>query len=61
MFFNTITVCDWNNDAATTYGELRAVIEKSGKIINDLDQRIATHVISRRMTIVTNDRSFRLV
>ena len=60
-FLNTITICDWDSDAAATYGELRAAMEKRGKVMGDLDQLIAAHAISRRTTIVTNDRAFRMV
>lgn len=60
-FLNTITICDWDSDAASTYGELRAAMEKKGKVMGDLDQLIAAHAISRGTTIVTNDRAFRMV
>ena len=60
-FLKTITICDWDSEAAATYGELRAAMEKRGKVMGDLDQLIAPHAISRRTTIVTNDRAFRLV
>ena len=50
-----------DSDATATYGELRAAMEKRGKVMGDLDQLIAPHAISRRTTIVTNDRAFRMV
>lgn len=60
-FLKTITICDWDSDAAATYGELRAAMEKKGKVMGDLDQLIAAHALSRGTTIVTNDRAFRMV
>lgn len=60
-FLKTITICDWDNAAAATYGELRAAMEKKGKVMGDLDQLIAAHAISRGTTIVTNDRAFGMV
>ncbi|MFY9994250.1 MAG: type II toxin-antitoxin system VapC family toxin [Leclercia sp.] len=60
-FLKTITICDWNSDAAATYGKLRAEMEKRGKVMGDLDQLIAAHAISRGTTIVTNDRAFGMV
>ena len=60
-FLKTITICDWDSAAAATYGELRAAMEKKGKVMGDLDQLIAAHAISRGTTIVTNDRAFGMV
>lgn len=60
-FLKTITICDWDSEAAATYGELRAAMEKKGKVMGDLDQLIAAHAISRGTTIVTNDRAFGMV
>lgn len=60
-FLKTITICAWDSEAAATYGELRAAMEKKGKVMGDLDQLIAAHAISRGTTIVTNDRAFGLV
>ena len=60
-FLKTITICDWDSEAAATYGELRAAMEKRGKVMGDLDQLIAAHAISRGTTIVTNDRAFEMV
>lgn len=58
-FLNTITICDWDSDAAATYGELRATLEKKGKVMGDLDQLIAAHAISREqqslLTIVHSE------
>lgn len=60
-FFKTITICAWDSEAAATYGELRAAMEKKGKVMGDLDQLIAAHAISRGTTIVTNDHAFGMV
>ncbi|MEP9246889.1 type II toxin-antitoxin system VapC family toxin (plasmid) [Enterobacter hormaechei] len=60
-FLKTITVCAWDSEAAATYGELRAVMEKKGNVMGDLDQLIAAHAISRGTTIVTNDHAFGMV
>ncbi|WP_288788850.1 type II toxin-antitoxin system VapC family toxin [uncultured Enterobacter sp.] len=57
----TITICAWDSEAAATYGELRAAMEKKGKVMGDLDQLIAAHAISRGTTIVTNDHAFGMV
>ena len=60
-FLDTITICAWDSEAAATYGELRAAMEKKGNVMGDLDQLIAAHAISRGTTIVTNDHAFGMV
>ena len=60
-FLKTITVCAWDSEAAAIYGELRAAMEKKGKVMGDLDQLIAAHAISQGTTIVTNDHAFGMV
>ncbi|SCZ41121.1 type II toxin-antitoxin system VapC family toxin [Enterobacter hormaechei] len=60
-FLKTITICAWDSEAAATYGELRAAMEKKGKVMGDLDQLIAAHAVSRGTTIVTNDHAFGMV
>ncbi|WP_333852620.1 type II toxin-antitoxin system VapC family toxin [Leclercia sp.] len=60
-FLKTITVCDWDSDAAAIYGTLRAEMEKKGKVMGDLDQLIAAHAISRGTTMITNDQAFAMV
>ena len=60
-FLSTITICDWDSDAAAIYGKLRAEMEKRGKVMGDLDQLIAAHALSLGTTIVTNDRAFGMV
>lgn len=36
-FLNTVTVCDWDREAAESYGTLRASMEKEGKVMGALD------------------------
>ena len=60
-FLSTITIYDWDSDAAAAYGKLRAEMETRGKVMADLDQLIAAHAISRGTTIVTNDQAFAMV
>ncbi|OTA19186.1 twitching motility protein PilT [Xenorhabdus beddingii] len=58
---DSITVYDWDQNAAKTYGMLRASMEKSGRIMGTMNQLIAAHALSREVTIVTNDLAFRMV
>jgi len=60
-FLETVTVCDWDREAAESYGTLRASMEKEGKVMGALDQLLAAHAVSRGATFVTNDRAFGMV
>lgn len=60
-FLNTVTVFDWDREAAESYGRLRASMEKEGKVMGALDQLLAAHAVSRGATFVTNDRAFAMV
>ncbi|OTA17953.1 twitching motility protein PilT [Xenorhabdus vietnamensis] len=61
MFIDSITVYDWDKDAAKTYGELRASMEQTGRVMGTMDQMIAAHALSKKLTIVTSDSAFGMV
>jgi tRNA(fMet)-specific endonuclease VapC len=51
-----------NLDAAQTYGEVRAALEKKGTPIGPLHTQIAAHAIALDLTLVTNNlREFKRV
>lgn len=60
-FLDTVSVYAWDSEAAKSYGQLRAVMEKKGKVMGHLDQLIAAHALSRNATIVTSDQAFTMV
>ncbi|NHB95903.1 type II toxin-antitoxin system VapC family toxin [Photorhabdus stackebrandtii] len=60
-FLDSIKVYDWDSEAAASYGTLRAAMEKKGKVMGALDQLIAAHALSRRITMVTNDKAFSMI
>ena len=60
-FLETVSVYPWDSEAAKTYGQLRAAMEKKGKVMGQLDQLIAAHALSRNATMVTSDRAFAMV
>lgn len=60
-FLDSVTIYDWDSDAAACYGALRASMEKKGKIMGSMDQLIASHALSRKITIVSNDHAFAMV
>lgn len=60
-FLDTVSVYAWDSEAAKSYGQLRAAMEKKGKVMGHLDQLIAAHALSRNATIVTSDQAFTMV
>jgi tRNA(fMet)-specific endonuclease VapC len=60
-FLETVSVYAWDSEAAKSYGQLRAAMEKKGKVLGHLDQLIAAHALSRNATIITSDRAFTMV
>lgn len=50
------------DDAPKIYGEVRAALEKQGKLIGSNDLWIAAHALASKLTVVTNnEREFRRV
>lgn len=60
-FLDSVTIYDWDSHAAACYGVLRATMEKKGKIMGTMDQLIASHALSRKVTLVSNDHAFAMV
>ena len=52
----------WDDDAARHYADVRAVLERAGKPMGNLDLMIAAHARAQQAVLVTNnDRHFRNV
>jgi len=58
QFLLGVTIFPWDSDAATQYGELRAVLEREGRLMGSLDMMIAAHTLALGLTLITNDRAF---
>lgn len=57
-----IPVEDLNSDAAEAYGEVRATLEKQGRLIGNNDLWIAAHAMALDLTLTTNnEREFRRI
>jgi tRNA(fMet)-specific endonuclease VapC len=50
-----IKVLDWPAEAATSYGEIRARLEASGRSIGAMDLLIAAHAIHEKAILVTRN------
>jgi tRNA(fMet)-specific endonuclease VapC len=55
QFLVPLNILDFDYDAATAYGEVRAYLEAQGTPIGSLDTLIAAHALSRNLTLVTNN------
>jgi tRNA(fMet)-specific endonuclease VapC len=56
--FNKLRVLHWGSDEALVYGDLRAKLERAGKVLGNLDMLIAAHAVSTNATLVTRDKTF---
>ncbi len=54
-FLLPIDILSWDESAAKSTGEIRAVLEKSGKVIGPYDLQIAGQALSLNLTLVTNN------
>lgn len=55
MFPSGIRILHFDDVAATTYGKIRATLEKKSTPIGPLDTQIAAHAMLQGMTLVTNN------
>jgi len=58
ILFGRLRILPWTSEEALVYGDLRAKLERSGKVLGNLDMLIAAHAISANATLVTRDKTF---
>jgi tRNA(fMet)-specific endonuclease VapC len=54
-FLAPLEIFPFNGEAAYRYGQIRAFLEKGGKLIGATDMLIGAHAVSASMTLVTNN------
>lgn len=54
-FIAPIEILNFNDTAAKKFGEIRALLERTGKVIGPFDLQIAAHALSEELTLVTNN------
>lgn len=57
-FFRRVAILPWDSDAAQQYGQLRAMLEREGQPMGNLDAMIGAHALALDAILVTNDRAF---
>jgi tRNA(fMet)-specific endonuclease VapC len=55
LFLAPFTVVEFDREAATAYGSIRAHLEAQGMPIGSLDNLVAAHALSLGLTLVTNN------
>ncbi len=60
-FLLRLTILPWDEDSAYHYASLRAVLERQGNPMGNMDIMIAAHALANRITLVSNDVAFRKV
>ena len=54
-FLSVIEVVDFDDEAAQTYGQVRANLERKGAVIGNMDMLIAGHAKSKGYILITNN------
>ncbi len=60
-FLKYVDIYPWTSAAAREYAELRALIEREGRPLGNLDLMIAAHALALGTVLVSSDRVFRRV
>ena len=55
QFLLPLELVNFDESAATVYGQIRAGLEREGKIIGSMDMLIAAHALSLNTILVTNN------
>jgi tRNA(fMet)-specific endonuclease VapC len=54
-YLDRLAILDWTDQVSGHYARIRSELEHSGKPIGNMDLLIASHAVSLRMTLVTNN------
>ena len=60
-FLLRVEVLPWGSEAAQHYARIRALLEREGEPMGNLDLLIAAQALAMDVILVTNDRVFRRV
>jgi tRNA(fMet)-specific endonuclease VapC len=54
-YLERLAILDWTNEVSGHHARIRSELERSGKPIGNMDLLIASHAVSQRMILVTNN------
>jgi tRNA(fMet)-specific endonuclease VapC len=60
-FLIRVSILPWDSAAAREYGKLRAVLEREGQPMGNLDMMIGAHAMALSAVLVTNGQVFRRI
>jgi tRNA(fMet)-specific endonuclease VapC len=60
-FLLRVEILPWDSESAQRYAEIRAVLERDGEPMSNLDMMIAAQALAAAAILVANDRDFRRV
>jgi tRNA(fMet)-specific endonuclease VapC len=60
-FLLNVDILPWDSSAAREYGTLRALLERQGTRMANLDMMIGAHALSMGAVLVTNDHAFQRI
>jgi tRNA(fMet)-specific endonuclease VapC len=61
-FIQPLEIADFDEKAAESYGDIRAILEKTGTPIGSMDMLIGAHALSLGVTLITNNvREFKKI
>jgi tRNA(fMet)-specific endonuclease VapC len=60
-FLLRVEVLPWNSEAAREYARIRALLEKDGEPMGNIDLMIAAQALAAEVVLVTHDHVFRRV
>jgi tRNA(fMet)-specific endonuclease VapC len=60
-FLLRVDVLPWDSEAAQHYAQVRAVLERAGESMGNLDMMIAAHALAVQAVLVTHDDVFRRI
>lgn len=58
QFLLAVNVFPCDSQAAEQYGQLRAALEREGRVMGSLDMMIAAHAMALGLVLITGDRAF---
>jgi len=54
-YLERLAILDWTDSVTTHHARIRWALERAGKPIGNMDLLIASHALSQRLTLVTNN------
>jgi tRNA(fMet)-specific endonuclease VapC len=60
-FLLRLTILPWDSHAARQYGQLRAMLEREGQPMGNLDMMIGAQALASGLILVSNDQAFKRI